>query len=312
MRSICVFSFMACFALSTAHAATIMYAGNGGHTPDQVANGAPPSANNGGLVTVNESTGVVTLVGQPTGVSRLGGLAFAPGGVLYGSTINGNNSYPPTGPAAQTSDLVQINPSNGALITDIGTIKANGTPLEMADLADQPGTGVLFGITAGSNTNAPGLLYTINTKTGAATLVGGPGDFFDAIAFAPNGTLYLLSADLDQTGTPVNPALKTLNPLTGATLSTLPIAFSAPFAPFGAFGIDPTTGVLWAGNGDVGGLYTINPTTGAETLVANTTPNFFGDIDFEVVPEPVASGLCILGLFGIVAYRRLRRPASIS
>lgn len=309
MRSIGVFSFMVYLGLSTASAATVvMYGGNGGHTPDQVTNGAPPSANNGWLVTINESTGAVTPIGQPVAGALLGGLAFAPGGVLYGSTISGNNVYPPTAPTAQTSDLVQMNPINGALISDIGTIKANGTPLKIADLADQPGTGVLYAISAASTTNAAGLLYTINTRTGAATLIGGPGDFFDAIAFAPNGTLYALTADLNMTtGNVFNQELKILNPLTGATLSMFPIALTAPEAPFGSFGIDPLTGVLWAGNGDPGGLYNINPATGAETFIANTTPNFIGDIDFQVVvPEPVASGLCILGLFGIAVYRRLR------
>ncbi len=311
MQSISIFGFIACLAFSTANAASvIMYAGNGGHTPDQVMNGAPPSANNGWLVVVDQNTGAVTPLGEPAGVTKLSGLAFAPGDVLYGSTINGNTTYPPPGPTPVTSDLVQINPNNGSLVADIGTIKANGTALQIADLAVQPGTGVLFGISAAASTNstAPGFLYTINTTTGAATLVGNTGDFFGALAFAPNGTLYMLSADLDMTtGNVINQELKTLNPSNAQTLTMLGIPFTAPNAPLSAFGINPLTGVLWAGNGDPGGLYTINPTTGQETFVADTTPNFFGDIDFRIVPEPVSSALCILGLFGLAAYRRYRR-----
>ena len=239
MQSISIFAFIACLAFSTANAASvIMYAGNGGHTPDQVMNGAPPSANNGWLV-VDGSEYRSRYPAWRTGwcheVERLGVCA---GDVLYGSTINGNTTYPPPGPTPVTSDLVQINPNNGSFVADIGTIKANGTALQIADLAVQPGTGMLFGISAAASTNstAPGFLYTINTTTGAATLVGNTGDFFGALAFAPNGTLYMLSADLDMTtGDVINQEVKTLNPSDAQTLTMSGIPFTAPNAPLSAF-----------------------------------------------------------------------------
>ena len=185
------------------HAGVVMYGGNGGHpNPD----GSPLSINNGWLDIVDQITGAVTPVGHPAGVSKLSGLAFLSFDILYGSTINGNNGFPPPLPNAPTSDLVQINPKTGALISDIGLIKAGATALQIADLAIQPGTGVLFGISASSSGDfsAAGNLYTINKSTGAATLVGATGDFFGAIAFAPNGTLYMNSADLDNQGNLVN------------------------------------------------------------------------------------------------------------
>src|ERR1035441_2991192 len=102
-------------------AGVVMYGGNGGHpNPD----GSPLSINNGWLDIVDQITGAVTPVGHPAGVSKLSGLAFLSFDILYGSTINGNNGFPPPLPNAPTSDLVQINPKTGALISDIGLIKA--------------------------------------------------------------------------------------------------------------------------------------------------------------------------------------------
>ena len=284
------------------HAGVVMYGGNGGHpNPD----GSPLSINNGWLDIVDQITGAVTPVGHPAGVSKLSGLAFLSFDILYGSTINGNNGFPPPLPNAPTSDLVQINPNTGALIKDIGLINAGGTALQIADLAIQPGTGILFGISASSSGDfsAAGNLYTINKSTGAATLVGATGDFFGAIAFAPNGTLYMNSADLDNQGNIVNTQLKTLNPTNAHTLTAV-----ATLDPPGALGVRPD-GTIFAGNGDAGKIYTINPLTGVETVVGNTGLNFVGDLDFQPAPEPMTLAVCALGLLGFAWLRRGQHPA---
>jgi hypothetical protein len=220
--------------LPTVHAGVVLYGANGGHpNPD----GSPLSINNGWLDIIDQTTGAVTTVGHPAGVSKLSGLAFLASDILYGSTINGSPGFPPPLPNAPTSDLVQINPATGALIKDIGLITAGGRSLQIADLAIQPGTGVLFGISASSSGDfsAAGNLYTIDKTTGAATLVGATGDFFGAIAFAPNGTLYMNSADLDNTGNIVNIQLKTLNPSNAHTLTAI-----ATLDPLGLSAYDPT------------------------------------------------------------------------
>jgi hypothetical protein len=289
--------------LATVQAGVIMYGGNGGHpNPD----GSPLSINNGWLDMINQTTGAVTPVGHPAGVNKLSGLAFLASDILYGSTINGNPGFPPPVPNAPTSDLVQINPFTGALIKDIGLINAGGTVLQIADLAIQPGTGLLFGISASSSGDfsAAGNLYIINKTTGAATLVGATGDFFGAIAFAPNGTLYMHAADLDpNTGNIVNIRLKTLNPTNASTLTAVAIS-DIP----GALGVRPD-GTIFAGNGDAGKIYTINPITGQETTVGNTGLNFVGDLDFQPAPEPMSLAMCGLGLLGLALYRRRpRRP----
>jgi hypothetical protein len=297
MKRLFLLLAVSALTLPAVHAGEIMYGGNGGHpNPD----GSPLSINNGWLIIVDQTTGAVTPVGHPAGVSKLSGLAFLDFNTLYGSTINGNNGFPPPLPASPTSDLVQINPNNGALIKDIGPITAGGKTLQIADLSVQPGTGTLFGISASSSgdSTAAGNLYTINTTTAAATLVGATGDFFGAIAFAPNGTLYMNSADLDAMGNIVNTALRTLNPNNAQTLTKV-ATLDAP----GALGVR-SDGTIFAGNGDAGKIYIINPITGQETTVGNTGLNFVGDLDFRPVPEPLSLTMCGLGLAALGWYRR--------
>jgi hypothetical protein len=285
--------------LTTIQAGVIMYGGNGGHpNPD----GSPLSINNGWLDIIDQTTGAVTPVGHAAGVSKLSGLAFLTSDILFGSTINGSPGFPPPLPNSPTSDLVQINPLTGALIKDIGLINVGGTALQIADLAIQPGTGALFGISASSSGDsfAAGKLYTINKATGVATLVGATGDFFGAIAFAPNGTLYMHAADLDNMGNIVNVQLKTLNPINANTLTAIAI-LDIP----GALGVRGD-GTIFAGNGDAGKIYTINPLNGRETTVGNTGLNFVGDLDFQPAPEPMSLGMCGLGLLGLAVYCRRR------
>jgi PEP-CTERM motif len=197
-------------------------------------------------------------------------------------------------------------------------INMNGTPVSIADLALQPSTDTIFGIQSPNDANFSGTanLYTIST-TGAATLVGNTGVFFGSIAFAPNGTLYMTSADLPTTtgncanGNDINCALSTLNPATAATLTSVPVVDF-----YSSLGISPS-GVIWAGNGggDIGGpgigqfypgVSILNPTTGNATFIGNTGTNFVGDIAFQPIPEPASFVLVGIGL-AMVAARRSRR-----
>jgi hypothetical protein len=63
--------------------------------------------------------------------------------------------------------------------------------------------------------------------------------------------------------------------------------------------------VLFAGNGDGAQLFTLNPGTGAQTLVGSTGRTFVGDIAF-LVPEPGSFGLAVVGAFGLALYRKRR------
>jgi hypothetical protein len=178
---------------------------------------------------------------------------------------------------------------------------AAGAPLSIADLAVQPTTGTLFGVT-GPQGPGPARLFTINTATGLATFVGclngcqNPYSF-GSIAFAPTGALYASVANFGEG--PVNSRLAVIDPSTGLVISSV-----ATNDFFGALGIRPD-GVIFGGTGDEHELFTVNPLTGAETLVTDTGRNFVGDLDFTAVPEPTS--LMLLGTGVAAAARRRRR-----
>ncbi len=275
--------------------ATTLYGGLGGHN-----NG--DSTNDGALALVDQSTGAVTVIGHPAGVSRISGLAFDQNGNLFAATQPSGGFPPPPGPTGSSS-LLRLNPANGAILSSV-PVSDGVNQISIADLAVQPGTGTLFGIRSPQDQlGGPGLLYTINKNSGLATLVGNTGDFFGSIAFAPNGTLYMSSADLDfTTDNLTNIGLKTLNPANAATLTFVP---TVDF--FGALDVRPEDGALFGGTGDQHQLFRINPATGAETLIGDTGATFVGDLAFQAVPEPVTLGLIGSGLLAIALYTRIRR-----
>jgi hypothetical protein len=245
-------------------------------------------------------------VGHPAGVVRITGLAFDSTGTLFGSTlIPGGGFPPPSGP--RTSNLITINPLTGALLTSNPiTIGVGGPLLSIADLSVQPGTNTLFGVTTPDGPNGgPGDLYTINPATGAATLVGNTGFFFNSIAFAPNGTLYLAAANLDFSKMPpidIDQSLNTLNPTNAAILSSV-----STLDFFGALGVR-SDGTIFGGTGDGAGLFTINPTTGAETLIGSTGTTFIGDLAFRTPDPGTTFGLMMISLAALAGYaRRLHR-----
>jgi len=165
--------------------------------------------------------------------------------------------------------------------------------LKIGDLAFQPGTDVLYGITANNGpagSPAAGTLYTINLATGAATLVGNTGSgVAGAIGFAPNGTLYYLTPG----------SLRTLNPSNGATMSSIAVSGS-----YDALGVR-ADGVLFASPGNSGDTYTINPLTGAATNLGNSgLDNAISDLAFRPIPEPSTCALLMLGAFAWVKHLR--------
>jgi hypothetical protein len=266
--------------LNAAPIVSTLFGGLGGHN-----NG--DSTNDGALAIISQTTGAVGIVGHPAGVARISGLAFDLDGALYASTQPSGGFPPPPG-AMGGSLLLQLNPANGAILRSVPITDGQNNP-SIADLAVQPVTGVLYGIRGPNDQlNGQGKLYTIDKSTGLATLVGDTGHFFGAIAFAPNGTLYMTAADLNfATGDVVNPSLLTLNPSNAATLTTKPIS-----QPIGALGVRPEDGVLFGGTGDQHQLFTIDPATGALTLIGDTGSTFIGDLAFQT-PLSVGPGQCV-------------------
>lgn len=238
---------------------TILYGGVGGDT-------ASNSGNIGALVIVDQITAALTLVGTPVPGTRISGVAFDSTGALFGSTIGIGN--PPL-----TSTLIRIDPNTGALLSAAAPITdgPGGPPIGIADLTVQPGTDLLFGVRAPTDLHGgAGRLYIIDKTTGVGTFLGTTPRRRDSIAFAPDGTLY-------ETGFVTGPpTLFTLNPATGAALTSVP---TVEF--YGSLAVRPTDSVLFAGNGDVGQIFNLDPATGAPTLLGDTSPTFIGGLAFR-------------------------------
>ncbi|HZF13216.1 MAG TPA: hypothetical protein VFE33_30865 [Thermoanaerobaculia bacterium] len=250
----------------------ILYGGVGGHD-------AGDSDNIGALVIVDQHNATFTVVGSPIPGTRLSGVAFDSTGALYASTSG-------TGGTPITSTLIRIDPDTGALIAVVGPITngPGGPPMSIADLAVQPGTDRLFAVKAPIDLQGGGgRLYTIDKATAVATFVGNtaPSSSRATLAFAPDGTLYESAFRTHP------PALYTLNPATGAVLSSVP---TVDF--YGALAVRPTDGVLFGGNGDEGEIFNLDPATGAATLLGNTSPTFLGGLGFRT---------CSIDLAGVAA-----------
>lgn len=140
----------------------------------------------------------------------------------------------------------------------------------LSGMDTQPGTGTVF---ASSGFSDGGRLFTVDLNTGAATLVGPTG--FPAVpglAFDPNtGALY---GSADTTGLGVSDGLISIDPLTGAGLAIGTYGFSGAnqIGGIDAIAFDPLSGVLIGASGfffdgSAGDIFTINPVTGAATLL---------------------------------------------
>jgi hypothetical protein len=129
-------------------------------------------------------------------------------------------------------------------------------------------------------------LYSLNTTTGVATLIGSTGQTqMIGLVVDTNSTIYAISEE-------ANSRLWTLNPTTG--LATL-VGSTGFNLQEGDMTIDPVSGAMYVADGAGDKLYTINKATGATTLVGS-----FGALGRDV------SGLQFLNgnLYGLA----LREP----
>jgi hypothetical protein len=244
--------------------------------------------NPGSLLSINQVNGAGVLIGNTVGGGQgVSGLSFNGAGQLYGSTVSG---------LGLGSNLLLINPATGGVVLNVGPVLFGGNPISIGDLAFQPGTGVLFGIRSNTDGNRlGGQLFTINTATAAATLVGDTGaGAGGGIAFAPNGTLYQSSYNSNADFTSLN----VINPANASRIST--VAVNTYYDGLAV----RSDGTIFATPGDSDGIFTINPVNGVSTLVGNTGVGFTSDLAFlAAVPEPSTVALISAGVLGIVGYR---------
>jgi hypothetical protein len=176
------------------------------------------------IVTIDQNDGSTTpLAPQPDGFSFFG-LAFDSTGRLFATGCSEGNPCP--FPSAAV--LMELDPLTGEVVDVIGPMTdAVGSGVSITALSVQPETDVLFGFdqsSLGKPPLAPPRIWTIDKSTAAATLIAsevpaGCGDHCSrsrAFAFAPDGTLFHI-ADYSSN------ALMTLDPSTGAELSSVPL-----------------------------------------------------------------------------------------
>jgi hypothetical protein len=250
------------------------------------------------LYTINTTTGAVTTVGA-TGFNGVGSLAFAPDGVtLYG--VSGNNS-------GGGHHLIRINTSTGVGTAVSGNVTGNSNIADIAFRSD----GVLFA-SGGSDGASP--LYTINTTTGIATLIGtmansGGGN---ALAFNASGTLYLCSTN----------ALLTVNTTTAATTQVGQLNWEGN--NFGGMKFQPGTGTLFLTDvdGDVAKVTTFSGANIPVTTISLSPSEDFEGLAFggaSAPPPPPPSGvpapstllLLVTGLAIVARWSFLRRRQGI-
>lgn len=219
----------------------------------------------------------------------------------------------------EAGNLATVHSSSGAVhvVGSMGRV--------MTDIAISPG-GSLFGID-GSN------LYRINPFTASSTLVGSLGTSANSLTFGTDGTLYLANDNLYKVSTVSGHASLIGNAGTSyASSGDLTFFAGSLYLSGGTMTVDdlirldPSTGagtlIGSLGLGSVFGLaaddialyglsnknvYTIDPTTGATTLLSTFTGDAVGatwGAATAPVPEPETYALMLFGI-GALGLRQL-------
>lgn len=278
-----------------------------------------PPATRGTIVYVDQGDNNSSYtIGDPTTRGGLTGLAFensagAPSGALWGSQAFGLGS---------TSRLIQINPNDGSLIADIGAFHTDpndveGSDMSIGDLAFNPVDGKLYAITSDqANPADPGPvdgIYTIDTGTGLATLVGKTiWDTLAGIAFDSDGTLYALGFDpeVGPFGTNMlftfdidNLIYDVTDPL--LLVDNTRVTVDQNTYIFNGLGINPLTSEIFATEAYTGNIFKVDPVTGEMTYTGTPGPGLVSDLTFRV-PEPGTLAVLSLGILGLAFTRRRR------
>ncbi len=281
--------------------------------------GGPEISSTPGAVSViDQSNASYQIIANPVDGIGLTGVATDSNGRIFASSAS--KDYAQDGP-----HLIEIDPATGALLNDVGRLStALGNDCYIGDLSFQPGTDTLFAV-AGNQGDSPrcdqefspgGLLVTINTSTAEVTVVGRDeslGNSNGGIAFAGDGTLFFTPC-WSQSG-----VLLTIDPATADILTSTPIADGSCFM---GLVVRPSDGTLFGSYDDINSpssvLVTLDPQTGAKTLVGEMDTEIVHDLTFtnglaaQASPVPTLSWQAMLGLGVLLmlatslVFRRLR------
>lgn len=241
------------------------------------------------LYTLDQTTGALT-AGPATGIDNIGDLASSgTDNTVWGIRIPSNTLY-------------RFDAGTGATVSSVpisGTLLPSGAAENIVSIAYDAKGGTLYGNSSASFGGANNL-YTVNTGTGASSLVGNLQiDNMFALAFdEKDGFLYGASGAFG-----AQSFLWKINPFTAAT--TL-IGELAPTSNFD-IAFRPDDNKLFMASSTSSSLYTVDITNAATTLVSpyGSVTNIAG-LAFAV-PEPQTWALMLAGL-GIAGWRGLRRP----
>jgi len=155
----------------------------------------PPSFSFG---TIDPNTGVFTMINDQGGSINWHGLAAdESAGLLYSIDLDNSNT------------LVSVTP--GGVITAIGT----GTGIDGRGMAFDNNNDILYA--TGPDSLSPISLYTVDTTTGTATLIGSTGisSYLIGLEYDETNAILYMLADLDNSGSGFS-NLYSLNTATGA------------------------------------------------------------------------------------------------
>lgn len=240
-----------------------------------------------GFYQVNQATGAITLIGN-TGNSATGDLTSDQSSTIW-SVDMANNA------------LLTINPGTGAVSSTTPLRAPTGAPVTIVSLAWDPLNHNLYGNTAvGFGNTVNDQLYQIDPVSGMTSFIGTIGfNAVYALGFDRSGTLYGISN--------VSADLLTINIGSGAGTLVAPVTLSSAFDL--AFRPEDNTMFVADSVGGTESLYTMNPTTGAATLVGpyGSATNVVG-LAF-IAPEPGTVGLLLSGLAFVAwkARKQVRR-----
>ncbi|HQQ21494.1 MAG TPA: choice-of-anchor J domain-containing protein, partial [Bacteroidales bacterium] len=169
--------------------------------------------------------------------------------------------------------LVKIDPTTG-VVTTIG----GGAP-SLTGFAYDVTTGTAYAM------NVSGVLYTISLNNGTVTEIGGSYASSIALACGADGTLYSVSVGSDD--------LAIIDKTTGAATVVGSLGVNIRYAQDIGYDRDNNIlyGTLYVDGGVGGGLYSINTTTGAATLVAALDDELTGFAVPYTVSGPIATTL---------------------
>jgi hypothetical protein len=198
----------------------------------------------------------------------LAGLVAAPASAQGAQVLLGVD-----GGGGKFAHLVSLDPATGAVASQGGE-----TGVALGAIAEDPTTGILYGVSTNIDPLAPGFLFTIDQVTGAATQIGDlvppatTNTFASDITFTPDGTLYGWLETSDD--------LATIDKATG--LATI-VGNSA--VSTNAVGLDSdSTGTLYLAVNTQAPLRTVSRATGAVTpgpVMTGPVSYVFGSIAFD-------------------------------